>query len=111
MTEPTRSGRVWLYGVRNPFRFNLHPVTTEPYFGDVGWNAWEELNRGQPGRNYGWPCYEGNLPQVGYQNAFLQCQQLPLAAVSAPLYTYDHSVGTAIIGGPIYTGGAYPGII
>jgi glucose/arabinose dehydrogenase len=47
-----------VYGLRNPFRFTLHPVTREPYIGDVGWNAWEEINTGK-GANFGWPCYEG----------------------------------------------------
>src|SRR5262249_42871675 len=53
----TRS-KVYDYGLRNPFRFPLHPVTGDPYIGDVGWNTWEEINTGK-GANFGWPCYEG----------------------------------------------------
>jgi glucose/arabinose dehydrogenase/chitodextrinase len=106
-TNSIRS-KVWLYGVRNPFRFNLHPLSNEPYFGDVGWHTWEEVNRGMRGRNYGWPCFEGNLPAPGYQTTFPLCQQLTAGDVVAPLYTYDHSVGQAVIAGPVYVGSTYP---
>ena len=106
-TNSIRS-KVWLYGVRNPFRFSIHPTTGELYIGDVGWNTWEEVNRGIRGKNYGWPCFEGNLPQPDYQNAFAQCQQLPASAINFPLFTYDHTVGSAVIGGPFYTGTVYP---
>jgi glucose/arabinose dehydrogenase/chitodextrinase len=106
-TNSIRS-KVWLYGVRNPFRFNLHPLSNEPYFGDVGWHTWEEVNRGMRARNYGWPCFEGNLPAPGYQTTFPLCQQLTSGDVVAPLYTYNHSVGTAVIAGPVYVGSTYP---
>ncbi len=40
------------------------PGTNEIWVGDVGWNAWEEINRIQNPTagvlNFGWPCYEGN---------------------------------------------------
>jgi glucose/arabinose dehydrogenase/chitodextrinase len=106
-TNSIRS-KVWLYGIRNPFRFFLHPTTNEPWFGDVGWNTWEELNHGVKAKNFGWPCYEGVNPQPQYQSAFLQCRQLAANSVVAPVYTYDHTVGTALIGGPFYTGDTYP---
>jgi glucose/arabinose dehydrogenase len=105
-TNSIRS-KVWLYGVRNPFRFAIHPTTSDLYFGEVGWNTWEEVDRGTQGSNYGWPCYEGNGPQPLFQN-YVQCQQLPASAVTPPVYTYDHSFGSAAIGGPVYTGTVYP---
>jgi glucose/arabinose dehydrogenase len=37
---------------------------------DVGWNTWEEQNVGVKGGNYGWPCFEGNLPQPQYQSDY-----------------------------------------
>ena len=43
------------------------PGTGDIFFGDVGWNTWEEVNRGAAGTNYGWPCYEGTGPQPCYQ--------------------------------------------
>jgi glucose/arabinose dehydrogenase len=105
-TDSVRS-KVYAYGLRNPFRFGLHPVTNEPYIGDVGWSTWEEVNTGR-GANFGWPCYEGPNPQPGYQSAFTQCQQLAPAQVRQPLYTYGRSVGSTAIGGAFYTGERYP---
>jgi len=35
--------KIWAYGVRNPFRFNLRSGAY-PYAGDVGWDTWEEIN-------------------------------------------------------------------
>ena len=67
-TNSIRS-KIYSYGLRNPFRFTLHPVSGEPYIGDVGWNAWEELNHGR-GKNFGWPCYEGVNPQPTFQTTF-----------------------------------------
>ena len=101
--------KVWAYGLRNPFRFGVHPTTRLPYIGDVGWNTWEEINQGAPGANYGWPCWEGNAQQPGYQASFpTQCQPVTAGVVTNPLYTYDHSVGSTAIGGAFFTGAQYP---
>jgi chitodextrinase len=105
-TNSVRS-KVWLYGVRNPFRFSIHPVTGEIWFGDVGWNTWEEVDRGVKGANYGWPCYEGAGTVSAYQNQ-APCNTLPASAVTGPYHTYNHSVGSTAIGGPFYTATAYP---
>ena len=99
--------KVWLYGVRNPFRFSLHPLTGDIWFGDVGWNTWEEVNRGVRGANYGWPCYEGAGVQPAYAGQ-APCTTLAPSAVTPPYHTYNHSVGSTAIGGPFYAGSAYP---
>src|SRR5262249_12636266 len=101
--------RVWLYGVRNPFGFSLEPTTEEIFFGDVGWNTWEEINHGGRAQNFGWPCFEGNLPQSSYQASFPNvCGNLPQSAITLPFFTYDHNSGSAAIGGPFYTASLYP---
>jgi glucose/arabinose dehydrogenase/chitodextrinase len=100
--------KVWAYGLRNPFGYAIQPGTDEIYMGEVGWNTWEEVDHGPAGTNFGWPCYEGNLPQPFFQSNFgAQCALI--GTVTPPLYTYDHSFGSAAIGGPFYTGSAYPG--
>jgi glucose/arabinose dehydrogenase/chitodextrinase len=99
--------RVWAYGLRNPFGFAMQPGTDEIYMGEVGWNTWEEVDHGPAGTNFGWPCYEGTGPQPFFQSNFgAQCALI--GPVTPPLYTYDHSFGSAAIGGPFYTGSAYP---
>ena len=45
---------IWAIGCRNPFTFAVHPVSGEILINDVG-GKYEEINRGIPGANYGWP--------------------------------------------------------
>ncbi|MCL6565916.1 MAG: PQQ-dependent sugar dehydrogenase, partial [Acidobacteriia bacterium] len=105
-TNSIRS-KVYAYGLRNPYRFFVDLATGRAYYGDVGWNSWEEVNTGR-GVNFGWPCYEGNSQQPQYQSAFAQCRNLPASAVTNPFYTYSHAEGATIIVGPVYTATAYP---
>jgi glucose/arabinose dehydrogenase len=110
--------KVWSYGLRNPFRFTLHPETGELYLADVGWDTWEEINAGG-GKNFGWPCYEGG-PQGSLQQGQYAshpttadaCQQLyerGLGAVQSPLYAYPHSGGASSASvGAFYVGTRWP---
>src|SRR5215213_4523014 len=53
---------IWALGFRNPFRFAVKPGTGTIFINDVGsggGHAYEEINRGAKGANYGWPAYEG----------------------------------------------------
>jgi glucose/arabinose dehydrogenase/PKD repeat protein len=122
--------RIVAYGLRNPFRINVRPGTSEVWIGDVGWNTWEEVNRlvdplgtglGDV-ENFGWPCYEGQGRQSGYDGANLNiCENLygQAGAVTGPHYTYNHgsqvvagepcSTGSSSISGiSFYEGGPYP---
>jgi glucose/arabinose dehydrogenase len=91
--------RIVAYGLRNPFRFGFRPGTSEIWSGDVGWSAWEEINRVTapgtgPMQNFGWPCYEGGARMGSYDAANLNiCENLYAAgsgAVSTPFYNYNH---------------------
>ncbi len=117
-TNSVRS-KVWAYGLRNPFRFALHPVTGEPFIGDVGWDTWEEVDNGPAGSNFGWPCYEGEAAQDFYAAATPEvCALYPPASVTAPVFTYSHAdlppvpgaivAGDSITAGSFYSGGVYP---
>ncbi|WP_223758339.1 PQQ-dependent sugar dehydrogenase [Myxococcus sp. RHSTA-1-4] len=102
--------KVWAYGLRNPYRFNLRPGTDVPYLGDVGWNDYEEINVASAGANLGWPCYEGYYRQPGYEPKQV-CQALYSrgpSAVKPPLHVWDHGTGRTATGGAFYTGAAYP---
>jgi len=103
--------KVWAYGVRNSFRFNVRPGSGIPYLGDVGWSTWEEQNAGVAGANLGWPCYEGAVQQPGYA-AEAACQTLynqGTSAVRMPLVPYNHNGGgAAAVGGVFYSGTTYP---
>lgn len=55
---------IWAYGLRNPWRFWIDPVTGAMFIGDAGNERREEIDlvpRGQAGANFGWPCFEGSL--------------------------------------------------
>jgi PKD repeat protein len=128
--------RVWCYGLRNPFRFNVRPSTGVAdtsagspgtlYIGDVGWNTWEEMNVCKvKGVNFGWPCYEGLGPQGSYQAlgpSHNGCGTFGSgtnpAQPTAPLSTWNHGnanlsvpsgfSGNTSIGGVFYTRTQYP---
>ena len=81
---------IWARGLRNPFTMTLQSSTGRLHINDVGQGAWEEINVGRPGANYGWPASEGPTTSVG--------QDAPLVAighVDSPTL-FD---GTAVIGG------------
>ena len=97
-SDPNRR-RIVAHGLRNPFRITVRPGTNEVWIGDVGWGAWEEINRldpvGAPVENFGWPCYEGDGRQGSYDAANLTiCEDLYArgsGAVTAPYFRYHHN--------------------
>jgi glucose/arabinose dehydrogenase len=86
---------IWAYGLRNPFRMSIDPVTGTMYIGDVGSsNSTEELNVGVRGANYGWPACEGPCGVSG---------------ITSPSYSYsDGGRDASIIGGVVYRGSQFP---
>jgi len=119
--------RVIGYGLRNPFRTTVRPGTNEVWLGDVGWGAWEEINRlvtpgAEPLRNYGWPCFEGAGRQTTWDGLNLNtCENLYAepGAVTGPYFTYAHDSAvvpgescangsSATAGLAFYEGGSYP---
>jgi glucose/arabinose dehydrogenase len=87
---------IFAYGLRNPWRFSFDTETGKLWTGDVGQNAWEEIDIIESGKNYGWAIMEGTHC---YQSN--DCDQTGL---SLPIYEYDHSVGRSITGGFVYRG-------
>jgi len=78
---------IYAWGLRNPWRCSFDHVTGWLWSGDVGQNAWEEIDLIENGKNYGWRCYEGNhtynmsgcnypeyiMPVWEYANAGAEC--------------------------------------
>ena len=95
---------VWAIGLRNPWRISFDEGLV--YIGDVGQNAFEEINvasAGNPALNYGWPVTEGRHCFEPPEGCDTGGQTLPVAEVS-------HSdAGTcSITGGVVYRGVAIP---
>ena len=92
---------IWALGLRNPWRWSFDRETGDLWIGDVGQGAREEIHftpAGSPGgHNYGWRCYEGNLP---YNTA--GCG--PIGDYDFPAYDLLRSQGTSVTGGFVYRG-------
>jgi glucose/arabinose dehydrogenase len=96
---------IWDYGLRNPWRFSFDAATGDLWIGDVGQNAYEEINvepAGSGGRNYGWNRREGLHPYDGGGR--------PDGAVD-PVIEYGRDGGACtVIGGFVYRGRRIPGL-
>ncbi len=83
---------IWALGLRNPFSFAVQRGDGRIFINDVGGKAWEEINRGQAGANYGWPRREGPGTSARFQG---------------PVFAYRHgetrTTGCAITGGSFYS--------
>jgi len=134
----SKRSRVWVYGVRNPFRFTVRPGTgvADPaagnpgtiFLGDVGYATWEEQNIIKTGGlNLGWPCYEGVGQMAAYQStnpAHNGCGTMGTADnptfQTSPTLAYYHATGTnsvpsypglwgnTAVGGAFYRSSLYP---
>lgn len=90
------------YGLRNPWRFSFDKITDDLWVGDVGQNAWEEVNLVTRGGNYGWGEMEGDFCYSGRP----QCST---ANKIKPVYATSQNTGAcSVIGGFVYRGAAYP---
>jgi glucose/arabinose dehydrogenase len=112
----TNAQRIIAYGFRNQFRFAFRPGTNELWAGDVGWNTWEEIDRipnatDNVAENFGWPCYEGNATQSGYDGANLNlCESLYGTGQTSPYFTYNHNASVAANDGCPTGGSSVSGI-
>ncbi len=102
---------IWASGVRNPWKFSFDKTTGDLWIGDVGQNAWEEIDfqsaSSDGGLNFGWNCYEGDAP---YSSA--GCND----TYTFPIHTYVNdgfggTSGCSVTGGYVYRGSSYPNFV
>jgi len=104
-TNPFTAGggapEIWHWGLRNPFRNSFDPVTGNFYVGDVGQDAWEEVDLVLPtdaGLNFGWNILEGNHAYSAGA----------ITDLTPPVLEYPHGTGAlegnSLIGGYVYRG-------
>ena len=120
-TSSNALDEIWSYGLRNPWRISFDRLTGDMYIGDVGQNAWEEINF-QPasstgGENYGWCVCEAHalIPASTYSHCappssidFQGCSGTP--SIIGPIIEYPHSQGRSVTGGYVYRGTLYPSL-
>jgi glucose/arabinose dehydrogenase len=98
-------GEIWMYGLRNPWRFSFDSETGDLWVGDVGQFCWEEINffeaaegRGA-GANLGWPMVEGPDNWRGGE----------IEGVTWAIHDLAHSLGNqSVTGGVVYRGDDLP---
>jgi uncharacterized repeat protein (TIGR03806 family) len=96
-------GEIFAWGFRNPWRFSFDRGTGALWLGDVGADAWEEIDRVELGGNYGWNAREG-----------AHCFTAATCATPGlrdPVVDYDHGQGHAVMGGYVYRGKAMPWLV
>jgi uncharacterized repeat protein (TIGR03806 family) len=94
---------IYAFGLRNPWRFSFDRQNGTLYCGDVGQNAWEEIDVIVKGGNYGWKIMEGahcrgNAPSCATTEEMI----LPIAEYVNP------TIGRSVTGGYVYYGSEVP---
>ncbi len=107
---------VWHYGLRNPYRFGFDRMTGDMYIGDVGQNAYEEVNfakAGTKGLNFGWAAFESESSTCAAQRDSLRMGSTHTKPVFAADRRQSGCQGRfcdwkSVIGGTVYRGSAVP---
>ena len=94
---------IWSYGHRNVQGIAVHPETGEVWTNEHGPQGGDELNREQPGRNYGWPVIGYG---VNYTSGLAIHSGTHRKDMDQPVRVWVPSIG--ISGLMIYTGDKFP---
>lgn len=117
--EPDMNGtgarkEIYAYGFRNPWRYSWDSKTGDLWVGDVGQDAWEEVDLVTKGGNYGWNVREGihhfKPGPVGaqYDEPVIEYPHNP--GLKPKAMFPDHSPGLCVIGGYVYHGKKQPAL-
>lgn len=110
VNDPAVLDEIWCSGFRNSWRWSFDNRNDDIWIPDVGGNRAEEINvlsvAQSAGANFGWPCYESNLP-------YLTNGCGPVNTYRFPAFTYPNDSswgGSCIIGGYVYRGTSFPAL-
>lgn len=107
--DPNALDEIWVWGLRNPWRFSLDRRNGDLYIGDVGAAQFEEISYARAGsgggENFGWPVKEG--PRCIAGEGEPRCDAPDLVE---PIISYPHKDGTcnSVTGGYRYRGARVP---
>jgi aldose sugar dehydrogenase len=94
---------IWSYGHRNVQGLAIHPETGDLWTNEHGPQGGDELNRVQPGRNYGWPVIGFG---VNYKTGLAIHAGTHREGMEQPAHVWVPSIGSS--GLMIYTGNRFP---
>lgn len=102
--DENAKGEIWSYGLRNPWRFSFDAENGDLLIGDVGQNAWEEIDwapgDSKGGENYGWGEMEGTHP---FEDGAEPENHTP------PVHEYGRDdLACSVTGGYVYRGEKIP---
>jgi len=107
VNRPGWRKEIWQLGLRNPWRWSFDRLTGDLWIGDVGQDAWEEVDYLPApvvgGNNFGWPFLEGT-------HCFSPATGCDSTGLVLPVLEYPHHPACAIIGGYVYRGQKYPAL-
>lgn len=105
----TGDDEIFAYGLRNPWQFDFD-IDGTLYLGDVGQNAYEEINvvpyAELSGANFGWKCYEAD--HVYSNNGCPPASSLTFPAVEVAQGGSPYKC--SITGGTVYRGNQIPSL-
>jgi glucose/arabinose dehydrogenase len=107
-------GSIWSYGHRNPQGFAFHPVTGKMWEAEHGPTGGDEVNRIEPGHNYGWPLVHFGVPTPAPASASpststaapAPASSSPAVAMDPPIVHWTPSIAPSGI--TFYTGDRFP---
>jgi glucose/arabinose dehydrogenase len=99
---------IYLTGLRNPWRISFDRTTKDLWIGDVGQNAFEEIDVVRAGsgggQNFGWNRMEGF-------HCFPSGEVCSIDGLTPPVTEYAHPLGCSVTGGVVYRGTAFPALV
>lgn len=102
---PGARGEIWSLGLRNPWRFSFDRITGDLLIGDVGQDAWEEIDlvthAQSRGANFGWPRMEAS-------HCFPPDTACSTTGLTPPALEYARHLGCSVTGGYRYRGAKLP---
>jgi glucose/arabinose dehydrogenase len=97
---------IWVWGLRNPWRFSFDRASGDLWIGDVGQGAIEEVDwlpaGTAGGTNLGWNVMEGS--------ACFRSDACDAAGLTPPIAEYSHEFGCSVVGGYVYRGEREPAL-
>src|SRR3954464_7893919 len=99
-TEGARP-EIYAFGFRNPWRFSFDRQTRKLWLGDVGQDAFEEIDTVEAGQNFGWNRKEGK-----------SCYRSSTCSgdFTDPVVDYAHDQGLSVTAGFVYRGSDVPAV-